>query len=57
MSDVIHLLLCSYDLDASICIVMSGATGNWVLMFHESDVVFWGDFGRVAPVCHRESFS
>lgn len=27
---------------------MSGVTGNWVLMSHETDMVFWRDFGCVA---------
>lgn len=27
---------------------MSGVTGNWALLNHESDRVFWRDFGCVA---------
>lgn len=36
------------DLGASICIVMSIATGNWALMSRESNIIFQREFGCVA---------
>lgn len=55
VSDVARLLLCCDDLGASICIVMSGAMGNWALMSRESESILeglWLCCSGFYTVCH-----